>query len=80
MSAKKKKSCGFGETGGGNVGGTVCKEKQDVTCDNYFTDFDMAQSLRSDDLTIVGKNKTFIPPEFLLRKSHPQQSSIFAGS
>jgi hypothetical protein len=48
------------------------RSNRNVTCDS-FTDFDMTQSLLSNDLTIdtAHKNQTFIPPEFLPRKNHP---------
>lgn len=56
---------------------------RNVTCDNYFTDHELALSLLSKGLTIVGtvrKNKTFIPPEFHPRADRPSQSSVFGFS
>jgi hypothetical protein len=56
---------------------------RNVTCDNYFTDHELALSLLSKGLTIVGtvrKNKPFIPPEFQARSDRPSNSSVFGFS
>ncbi|GFR99069.1 PiggyBac transposable element-derived protein 4 [Elysia marginata] len=40
---------------------------RNVTCDNYFTDLKLAESLAKTKLTVVGtvkRNKTFLPREF----------------
>lgn len=53
---------------------------RNVTCDNYFTDHELALPLLSKGLTIVGtvrKNKTFIPPEFKARSDRQAHTSVF---
>ena len=56
------------------------RSNRNVTCDNYFTDLDLALSLLSKGLTLVGtvrKNKRFIPGEFLPGKDRLKESSVF---
>lgn len=51
-----------------------------VTCDNFFTSYDLGQLLLKKKLTMIGtirKNKTTIPPQLLLKKA-PMYSSKFA--
>ncbi|XP_046392323.1 piggyBac transposable element-derived protein 4-like [Ischnura elegans] len=56
------------------------KTNRNVTCDNYFTDMELAQNLLSNGLTLVGtvrKNKGFIPVTFQANKSREVGSSLF---
>lgn len=56
------------------------RSKRNITCDNYFTDLDLAYNLLSNGLTLVGtvrKNKRFIPKEFQPHKSRDENSSVF---
>ena len=51
---------------------------RNVTCDNYFIDLALAQTLLSQGLTLVGtlrKNKRFIPAEFLPNRNRPEKSN-----
>lgn len=51
-----------------------------VTCDNFFTSYDLGQLLLKKQLTMIGtirKNKPTIPPQ-LLQKNVPKFSSTFA--
>lgn len=53
---------------------------RNITCDNYFTDLDLAMELLQKKLTLVGtvrKNKRFIPKEFLPHRQREENSSIF---
>ena len=48
------------------------RTNRNITCDNYFTDIDLARNLLKNGLTIVGtvrNNKRFIPKEFLSSKT-----------
>lgn len=54
---------------------------QNITADNFFSSFDLAQKLLERKLTYVGtvrKNKTFIPPKLLIFKKVPLYTSTFA--
>ncbi|KAJ4430420.1 hypothetical protein ANN_22636 [Periplaneta americana] len=54
---------------------------RNVTCDNYFTDKELAENLLSNGLILVGtvhkKICIFISPEFQPNKRRPEYSSIF---
>lgn len=56
------------------------KTGRNITCDNYFTDYDLAMNLLHQQLTLVGtvkKNKRFIPIEFQPKRGRAENSSIF---
>jgi hypothetical protein len=53
---------------------------RNITCDNYFTDLKLAQTLLSNGLTLVGtvrKNKKFLPSAFLPNRSRVEGSALF---
>jgi hypothetical protein len=53
---------------------------RNVTCDNFFTTLQLALTLKSNGLTMVGtlrKNKAYIPRNFLPNRSRPEFSSLF---
>jgi len=53
---------------------------RNVTMDNYFTSKELAESLLSNGLTLVGtlrKNKACIPPEFQSNKNRETRTTIF---
>ncbi|KAG4073526.1 hypothetical protein HA402_000750 [Bradysia odoriphaga] len=54
--------------------------KRNITTDNYFTSFTLAESLISNGLNLVGtlkKNKTCVPPEFLPNRTKKEGSTMF---
>jgi hypothetical protein len=56
------------------------RTNRNITFDNYFTSYDLANSLLSKGLTIVGtlrKNKTFIPSNFLPNTRREPFSNVF---
>lgn len=53
---------------------------RNVTCDNYFTDLILAESMLKNGLTLVGtvrQSKKFLPNEFKPNKNRPIESSVF---
>ena len=57
------------------------KSGRNATCDNYFTDLVLAESLLKNGLTLVGtvrSNKLFLPATFKSKKGLPQYGSMFA--
>jgi hypothetical protein len=51
-----------------------------ITVDNFFTSIPLAQDLLKKKLTLIGTvraNKVEIPPEFLLKKTREEHSSLF---
>ena len=55
-------------------------QTSDILQFNYFTDFNLSQTLLDKGITLVGivkKSKTFIPPEFQPNRSRPINSSLF---
>lgn len=53
---------------------------RNITMDNYFTSFTLAESLLSQGLTLVGtlkKNKTCVPDDFLPDRSKSEGSTMF---
>lgn len=53
---------------------------RNITFDNFFTSYELAQRLQSNGLTCVGKvrkNRKFIPPEFLPHHSRPVEQNVF---
>lgn len=51
-----------------------------VTCDNWYTSWELAQKLKDHNLSIVGtaqKNRRFVPPFFISTANRPKYSSIF---
>lgn len=53
---------------------------RNVTFDNFFTSYDLAQNLRQNGLRCVGtvrKNKKFIPKDFLANKQREAPSNLF---
>lgn len=56
------------------------RTNRNITFDNYFTSYELAQHLKSNGLTCVGtvrKNKKFIPPQFLANRSREEGSNLF---
>lgn len=71
-----------------NVGADIVRQlcepyyrsHRNVTFDNFFTSYELAQNLRSNGLTCVGTvrmNKTFVPPEFKPNRNRPVGSNLF---
>ncbi|XP_037052002.1 piggyBac transposable element-derived protein 4-like [Bradysia coprophila] len=63
---------------------TLCESfhgtNRNITTDNYFTSYPLAESLLSKGLTLVGtlkKNKTCVPVEFLPNKGREEGSTMF---
>lgn len=63
---------------------TLCESyygtNRNITTDNYFTSYPLAESLLSKGLNLVGtlkKNKTCVPVEFLPHRSRVEGSTIF---
>lgn len=59
------------------------RTNRNVTFDNYFTSLDLAQSLLSNGLTIVGtmrKNKRCIPKNFLPNRNRKVETNLFGFS
>ncbi|GFO30288.1 PiggyBac transposable element-derived protein 4-like protein [Plakobranchus ocellatus] len=53
---------------------------RNITCDNYFTDLKLAESLAKQKLTMIGtvkRNKTFLPVDFQAKKALPLGESKF---
>lgn len=56
------------------------RSNRNITFDNFFTSYELAQNLLSKGLTCVGtlrKNKACIPPNFLPKKTRELESNIF---
>lgn len=56
---------------------------RNITCDNFFTTFDLAQHLMKNHLSILGtvnKKRRFIPSEMLANRSREVLSTTFAHS
>ncbi|XP_069618531.1 piggyBac transposable element-derived protein 4-like [Ranitomeya imitator] len=56
---------------------------RNITADNWFTDFDLIDFLKTKKLSYVGtvrKNKRQLPPDFLYTKGKPQYSTMFGFS
>lgn len=57
---------------------------RNITCDNFFTTYDLAQSLMTDhNLSLLGtvnKRRRFVPNEFMANKNRVVLSSLFASS
>ena len=61
--------------------GTYKSSGRNVTTDNFFTFLELAETLRSQNLTLLGtvrRNKTFLPPNMQPSKDRPLNSTNFA--
>ena len=61
--------------------GTYKGSGRNATTDNFFTSLELAETLRSWNLTLVGtvrRNKTFLPPNMQPSKDRPLNSTNFA--
>lgn len=55
-------------------------KNRNLTCDNWYTSYQLARELLSQKITMVGtlkKNKRELPPDFLPDKKRPVRSSMF---
>lgn len=56
------------------------RSNRNVTMDNFFTSYELAQEMFGNGLTVVGtvrKNKTFIPHEFQANRQREIHTNIF---